>query len=191
MGGPEGGSARFRRGDEGGHGLPGAGFVGTGARAGGHRPRAGADGGRGALFAGRRAGGEPKVINLFVEPAAAGIAVPAMGRDYEPYELAPEDPQGAAYAVRVQGDSMAPDFPDGSIVFVNHDAMQDGDIGIFSVDEGMVCRQYYKDPFGFVYLFHMRPKPTCADYLIRRDGAQKFICHGRVIAKKRYPVPGR
>ena len=87
---------------------------------------------------------EPKVINLFVEPSAAGIAVPAMGRDYEPYELKPEDPQGAAYAVRIQGDSMEPDFPDGSVAFVNHDALRDGDVGIFSVDGGTVCKQYHQ-----------------------------------------------
>ena len=28
---------------------------------------------------------EPKVINLYAEPAAAGIAVPTMGVDFEPY----------------------------------------------------------------------------------------------------------
>ena len=61
---------------------------------------------------------EPKVINRYLEPSAAGIAAPVEGKDFEPYELGPDDPQGAAYAIRVQGDSMEPDFPDGSTVFV-------------------------------------------------------------------------
>ena len=50
---------------------------------------------------------EPKVINLYLEPAAAGIATPLVGQDYEPYELGPGDPPGAAFAIRIQGDSMA------------------------------------------------------------------------------------
>ena len=58
---------------------------------------------------------EPKVVNLFTDPSAAGPALGITGQSCEPYTLTPNDPQGAAYAVRVQGDSMEPDFPDGSI----------------------------------------------------------------------------
>lgn len=133
---------------------------------------------------------EPRVINLFVEPSAAGIAVPTMGRDYEPYELKPDDPPGAAYAVRLQGDSMEPDFPDGSIVFVNHDAMRDGDIGIFSVDGGTVCKQYHQEG-GVVYLFSLNRRRSDADVVFLPGGNRSFICQGRVITRKRFPVPGR
>lgn len=133
---------------------------------------------------------EPKVINLFVEPSAAGIAVPTMGVDYEPYELTPQDPPDAAYAVRVQGDSMEPDFPDGSIVFVNHDAMRDGDIGIFSVDGGTVCKQYHQEG-GVVYLFSLNRRRQDADIVLFSGGNRGFVCQGRVMTRKRYPVPGR
>lgn len=132
----------------------------------------------------------PKVINLFVEPSAAGIATPTVGRDYEFYELKPEDPPGAAYAVRLQGNSMEPDFPDGSIVFVNHDAMRDGDIGIFSVDGGTVCKQYHQEG-GVVYLFSLNRRRADADLVLFPGGNRSFVCQGRVITKKRYPVPGR
>lgn len=133
---------------------------------------------------------EPRVINLFVEPSAAGIAVPTMGRDYEPYELKPDDPPGAAYAVRLQGNSMEPDFPDGSIVFVNHDALRDGDIGIFSVDGGTVCKQYHQEG-GVVYLFSLNRRRSDADVVFLPGGNRSFICQGRVITRKRFPVPGR
>lgn len=133
---------------------------------------------------------EPKIINLFVEPSAAGIAVPTMGRDYEPYELQPNDPPGAAYAVRIQGDSMEPDFPDGSIVFINHDAMRDGEIGIFSVDGGTVCKQYHQEG-GIVYLFSLNRRRSDADIVLVPGGNRSFVCQGRVITRKRYPVPGR
>ena len=132
---------------------------------------------------------EPKVINLYAEPAAAGIAVPTMGVDFEPYTLKPDDPQGAAFAVRLQGDSMEPYFPDGSIVFVNHDAMVNGDIGIFCVDSGTVCKQYYRDPLGMVYLFSLNRKRSDADVVLGPSSNRTLICQGRVITKRRFPIP--
>lgn len=132
---------------------------------------------------------EPKIINLYAEPAAAGIAVPTMGVDFEPYPLKPDDPQGAAFAVRLQGDSMEPYFPDGSIVFVNHDAMVNGDIGIFCVDSGTVCKQYYRDPLGMVYLFSLNRKRSDADVILGPSSNRTLICQGRVITKRRFPIP--
>lgn len=132
---------------------------------------------------------EPKVINLYAEPAAAGIAVPTMGVDFEPYPLKPDDPQGAAFAVRLQGDSMEPYFPDGSIVFVNHDAMVNGDIGIFCVDSGTVCKQYYRDPLGMVYLFSLNRDRSDADVVLGPSSNRTLICQGRVITKRRFPIP--
>lgn len=132
---------------------------------------------------------EPKVINLYAEPAAAGIAVPTMGVDFELYALKPDDPQGAAFAVRLQGDSMEPYFPDGSIVFVNHDAMVNGDIGIFCVDSGTVCKQYYRDPLGVVYLFSLNRNRSDADVVIPPSSNRTLICQGRVITKRHFPIP--
>lgn len=134
--------------------------------------------------------GAPRVINLFVEPSAAGIAAPTMGRDYEFYQLKPGDPPGAAYAVRLQGNSMEPDFPDGSIVFVNHDALRDGDVGIFSVDGGTVCKQYHQEG-GVVYLFSLNRRRADADLVLLPGGNRSFVCQGRVMTRRRYPVPGR
>lgn len=132
---------------------------------------------------------EPKVINRYLEPSAAGIAAPVEGKDFEPYELGPDDPQGAAYAIRVQGDSMEPDFPDGSTVFVNHDAIVNGDIGVFCVDGGTVIKQYYRDPFGMTYLFSLNRKRADADVPIYPSSGQTLVCQGRVITRHRYPIP--
>lgn len=134
---------------------------------------------------------EPKVIPLYLFPAAAGYAAPVMNEEFELYELREEDPPAAEFAVRLQGDSMEPDFPDGSIVFCNHDPLAEGDIGIFCLDSGTVCKQYYKDPMGFVYLFSLNRARSGADLLISPGGNRTFICQGRVITRKRYPVPGR
>lgn len=132
---------------------------------------------------------EPKVINLYLEPSAAGIAAPTIGKDFEPYELGPDEPQGAAYAVRVQGDSMEPYFPDGSIAFVNHDALVNGDIGVFCIDGGTVLKQYYRDPLGMTYLFSLNRTRADADVLIPPSSGQTLVCQGRVITRRRCPLP--
>lgn len=132
---------------------------------------------------------EPVIINLYSEPAAAGIAVPTMGKDYTPYELKPDDPKSASYAIRIQGDSMEPAFHDGGIAFVNHDALDNGDIGVFCVDGGTVIKQYYHDPLGMTYLFSLNRKRKEADVLIYPSSGQTIVCQGRVITSKRYPLP--
>lgn len=133
---------------------------------------------------------DPKVINLYAEPAAAGIATPTAGVDFEPYTLKPGDPQDAAYAVHIRGNSMSPAFPDGSMVFINHDAIRNGDIGIFCVNGGTVCKQYYRDPMGgVVILFSLNRTRADADVTVYPGSNETLICQGRVITKKKFPLP--
>lgn len=134
---------------------------------------------------------EPKVINLFDNPSAAGPALGETGQGCQPYELQPEDPQGAAYAIRVQGNSMEPYFPDGSIAFVNHDQMRDGDVGIFCVDGATVIKQWHFDPvLGITYLFSLNRKREDADLVITRNSGRSMVWQGRVITKRRFDLPG-
>ena len=134
----------------------------------------------------------PPVINLFINPSAAGPALGETGQSCVPYELKPEDPRGAAYAIRVQGNSMEPDFPDESIVFVNHDEMRDGDIGVFCVDGATVIKQWHYDRMlGITYLFSLNRKRSDADLVITASSGRSLVWQGRVMTKKRYPLPGR
>ena len=133
----------------------------------------------------------PKVINIFVNPSAAGPALGETGQACEPYELRPEDPQGAEYAVRIQGDSMEPDFPNGGIAFVNHDEMRDGDIGIFCVDGATVIKQWHYDRMlGMTYLFSLNRARADADVVLTRSNDRGMVWQGRVITRKHYPLPG-
>lgn len=134
---------------------------------------------------------ETKIINLFDNPSAAGPALGETGQGCQPYELRPEDPQGASYAVRVQGNSMEPDFKDGDIVFVNHDEMRDGDIGVFCVDGATVIKQWHYDRMlGMTYLFSLNRKRNDADVVITPSSGRSVVWQGRVITKKRYSLPG-
>ena len=81
----------------------------------------------------------------FARVAAAGFAAPVFGEDYTLIPVEGDVPMGAELAVRIQGDSMTPYIADGSIVYVNHDPLQNGDVGIFCVDGDMLCKQYCRD----------------------------------------------
>lgn len=93
-------------------------------------------------------------------PGGGRLCRPVFGEDYTLIPVEGEVPPGAELAVRIQGDSMAPRIADGSVVYVNHDPLQNGDVGIFCVDGDMLCKQYCRDGFGMVYLFSLnRPGP--------------------------------
>ena len=132
---------------------------------------------------------ERRVIPLYTSPAAAGFAAPVFGEDYELIPVTGDVPPGAELAVRIQGDSMAPVIADGAVVYVNHDPVQSGDVGIFCVGGDMLCKQYYRDPLGVSYLFSLG-RDRSADVVCGPESGKRFICFGHVILDHRVPLPG-
>lgn len=120
-------------------------------------------------------------IPLYRSPAAAGFAAPVFGEDYELLPVTGDVPAGAELAVRIQGDSMAPWIADGSIVYVNHDPLSGGDIGIFCVDGDMLCKQYYRDALGMVYLFSLNRERADMDVVFHQGSGRSLTCFGRVM----------
>ena len=133
---------------------------------------------------------EPRVIPLYCSPAAAGYASPVFGEDFDYLTVTDEVPQSAELAVRILGDSMAPYIADGSVVYVNHDPLRAGDVGIFCVDGEMVCKQYYKDPAGIVYLLSLNRARADADVVLLPESGRSLVCFGRVILHT-LPVVGK
>ena len=133
---------------------------------------------------------EPRVIPLYRTPAAAGYASPVFGEDFEYITVEDEVPQAAEYAVRIQGDSMEPYIRDASVVYVNRDPLRYGDVGIFCVDGDMLCKQYYKDPAGVVYLFSLNRAREDADVVLTPSSGRTLACFGRVILHAP-PLPGK
>lgn len=124
---------------------------------------------------------EPRVIPLYHSPAAAGFASPVFGEDFDYVTVTDEVPRAAEMAIRIQGDSMAPYIGDGAVVYVNRDPLQAGDVGIFCVDGDMVCKQYYRDPAGVVYLLSLNRARADADVVLTPTGGRTLVCLGRVI----------
>jgi len=133
---------------------------------------------------------EPRVIPLYRSPAAAGYAAPAFGEDYDYIPVTGDVPPAAEFAVRIQGDSMAPYIADGSVVYVNRDPLKAGDVGIFCVDGDILCKQYYRDPAGIVYLFSLNRARADADVVFPAVSGRTLVCFGRVILRS-FPLPGK
>lgn len=133
---------------------------------------------------------ESRLIPLYRSPAAAGYAAPIPGEDFDLIPVGGDVPPGAEYAVRIQGDSMEPAIADGSVAYVNHDPLSSGDVGIFCVDGGMLCKQYYRDALGIVYLFSLNRKRADADVVLSAGGGRSLACFGRVMLRSQ-PLPGK
>lgn len=132
----------------------------------------------------------PRMIPLYRSPAAAGYAAPVFGEDFDYIPVTEEVPSGAEFGVRIQGDSMEPWIQDGSVAYVNRDPLAEGDIGIFCVDGDILCKQYYRDPMGFVYLFSLNRKRADADVVLPPESGRRLACFGRVLHRA-LPLPGK
>jgi len=132
---------------------------------------------------------EIRQIPLYSCPAAAGYAAPVFGEDFEYIDVTGDVPHGADLAVRIQGDSMEPVIADGSVVYVNRDPLQNGDVGIFCVDGEMLCKQFVRDALGMVYLFSLNRKRSDADVVLPPSSGRSMVCIGRVLLSARPPIP--
>ena len=98
-------------------------------------------------------------------------------------------PENADFAVWIQGDSMEPYIKDGEMVFIDRDAtLKNGDVGIFSVDGAMYCKQLYKDDHGNVYLLSANPDRQDANVFLSCDSGQSLQACGKVVMDK-IPLP--
>lgn len=132
---------------------------------------------------------EARRIPLYCSPAAAGYAAPVLGEDFDYLTADGDVPPGAEFAVRIQGDSMEPYIHDGGVVYVNHDPLVSGDVGIFCVDGDMLCKQYHRDALGTVYLFSFNRARSDADVCLAPGSGRSLVCFGRVLLEKRVPLP--
>lgn len=111
-----------------------------------------------------------------------------MEKLWEDYAL-PEGSE-ADFALRVEGDELAPYVAPGGVALIRRGAeIRDGDVGLFFVRGEMVLRQYCEDWAGNVYLFAVNRRRSGLD--IRLPAAEKApVCSfGRVLLDAEVPLP--
>ena len=101
---------------------------------------------------------ELRLYNLRVSAGTGNIL------DNDDYELIRADefvPPAADFAVQITGDSMTPLIKDGQIVYVHsQDTLEDGEIGIFSLDGNAYCKKLLKKKKGsFLLSLNKRYEP--------------------------------
>ena len=97
---------------------------------------------------------------------------------------------GAAFAFRMPDGTMAPLLPEGGTVYVESRPVGPGDVGVFLLHGQAVCRQYYRDPLGMVYLFVLNRRFARLDRLVPPKEQESLVCLGRA-AVPAQPLPGK
>jgi len=70
---------------------------------------------------------------------------------------------------------------DGAVAYVSRTPLREGDVGIFSVNGKVLCRQYDRDDSGTVYLFSLNRRRADGDVTLPAAEAGTLICFGRVL----------
>ena len=132
--------------------------------------------------------GEPaRTSPLYRSPAAAGAAAPVPGLDYELLTVTGDVPPAAELAVRMEGDSMAPYIPSGSVIYIHHAPLANGDVGLFCIGGAMLVRQYTRGEGGAVRLLPLNR--TAGEVLTFPTGSVSGpTCFGRALLRT-LPLP--
>ena len=60
-----------------------------------------------------------------------------------------------------------------------------------ALEDGSQWIDVYKRQLGMTYLFSLNRKRSDADLVITASSGRSLVWQGRVMTKKRYPLPGR
>ncbi len=90
-----------------------------------------------------------RAIKLYTLGVSAGTGNFLDDENFEEIETDEFIPAGADFAVHITGDSMMPMFKDKQIIFVHSQAtLEDGEIGIFSLDGNAYCKKLMRNKKG-------------------------------------------
>lgn len=145
-----------------------------------------------ALWAYRQEAGpdpaEGRTIPLYHTLAAVGRVSAEPGEDFDELPVTERVPPSAEFAVRISGNAMAPYLGDGAVAYVRRAPLREGEVGIFSVNGRILCRQYSRDDSGTVRLFSTNRCQAEEDVTLTPAEEGTLICFGRVLTG---PPPDR
>ena len=131
-----------------------------------------------------------RYIPKFLTPAAAGYSSTIDEADFEMLLVDRNVPQGADFAVVIQGDSMNPYIADGDTVYVKRaEEVSVGEIGIFSVNGAMYCKMFYRTGSGDIWLVSTNEELAASNVLVKAGSSDSFACMGKILLKERPKLP--
>lgn len=131
-----------------------------------------------------------RYIPKYLTPSAAGFSYPLDCDQFEMIPVTDDVPNDAEFAVRIQGNSMAPYINDGDTVFAKKTSqMSIGDVGIFCVNGSMYCKQYFVDDTGNLILVSANPNLKKSNVFIGVDSCESVECLGKVIMERKIDLP--
>ena len=99
-----------------------------------------------------------RTIKLFNIPASAGTGEFLDSDDYEEITVGNEVPANSDFGIRINGDSMEPQFINGQVVWVEQmQEIANGEIGIFFLDGNAYCKKLQITEHG-TYLVSLNPR---------------------------------
>jgi len=128
-----------------------------------------------------------RIIPLFGNSFAAGIGEPDFGNALEEYEVREEI--RADFAVRVNGDSMEPWLPDGSIQYGIRGTPHDGDVVAIMVNGAFYIKQFCLDYAGDLHLFSLNRARKDMDLDVKASGDNRVLCFGTISMPEHVPLP--
>lgn len=130
---------------------------------------------------------ETKVIPLIGNSFAAGSPEPDFGNMWEDYSVPASS--RAEFAIRINGDSMEPYLPDGSIALGIKTTPRDGDVAALLLDGEFLCKQFSKTPAGDIRLYSLNRARSDADVNIPRDSGRQLLSFGVILMDKKVALP--
>ena len=127
-----------------------------------------------------------RVIPLLGQSFAAGS--PETPGDLFMQDYHTTDPR-AEFAIHVNGNSMEPYLPDGSVALGIKRKPMDGEVGAFWLDGGFLVKQVCQDSQGNIYLFSLNRKREDADETIWHDSDRDLRCVGTILMDEKVPLP--
>lgn len=129
-------------------------------------------------------------IRHYLSSPAAGVNGQISGSEYEDIPLPDGAPAGADFCLTVNGDSMEPYIPDGSMVYVKRDTpLNDLDVGIFLVDGATYVKQAVRSYDGSLYLLSANPAREDLNIIVPKDSTSTVVCFGKVLLDQKLPAP--
>ncbi len=95
----------------------------------------------------------------------------------------------AEFAIHVNGNSMEPYLPDGSVALGVKRKPVDGEVGAFWLDGGFLVKQVCQDSQGNIYLFSLNRSRSDADETVWHDSGRDLRIVGTILMSETIPLP--